>query len=169
MRDGRVGAAFTSEGWPEVMLELEGDIGRVVENLPTEGLVYDCDEFLLGGLHLDFDRREILIWRTWGTNNALEPPAHWSDWKIVDFGHRYREFYSSTPNFIGFVPRSEDSYLRKIGDHVCNERWGGTLRTGSTPVSARASSRRSCADIARTTRHHGCFRSCDAIGRIENY
>lgn len=123
-RDGRVGAAFTNEGWPEVMLELEGDIGRVVEDLPTEGLVYDCDEFLLGGLHLDFDRREVRIWRMWGTNNALEPPAHWSDWKIVDFGHRYREFYSSTPSFIEFVPRSEDSYLRKIGDQVCNERWG---------------------------------------------
>lgn len=118
-RGGVTRSALVLEEWPERLIYLEVDIERVVEWLPAGGLVCEGDEFPLGGLHLDYDRHEIRIWRTWDTHIAIDLPAYWSGWRLIDYGHRYREFYFSVPRFIEFTPRSEEMYLRRIRACIC--------------------------------------------------
>lgn len=118
-RDGVTRSALVFEEWPERLISLESDIEQVIAQLSADGLVCGRDEFPLGGLHLNYDRFEIQIWRTWDTNVAIDLPAYWSGWRLIDHGHHYREFYSSVPCFSEFVPRSEDMYLRRIRDWVC--------------------------------------------------
>lgn len=120
-RDGVTRSALIPEEWPERLIYLEGDIERVIGRLPADDLVCGDDEFPLGGLHLDYDRHEIQTWRTWDTHVAVDIPAYWSGWRFVDHRHHYRKFYSSVPRLIEFTPRSEDMYLRRIGDWVCTD------------------------------------------------
>lgn len=121
-KNGDVRAAFTLESWPESILAVGNRIVELFPHLQSSPLLRDDDEFLMGSLHLDFDKREIWLWHTWDNNIDIEPPAHWSDWKFFDCRHHYREFYSSVPRFIEFVSRSEDLYIQKIRDWVCQDR-----------------------------------------------
>lgn len=104
------------------MLTVEGRIGRLLDHLQPSPLVRDDDEFLMGSLHLDFDKREIWVWRTWDNHIDIDLPAYWSGWKLFDCKYHYRKFYSSAPRFIEFVPRSEDLYIQKIRDWVCKDK-----------------------------------------------
>ena len=134
-RGGAVRAAYTCESEPEVMLDLEGGIERVIDKLEASCLEYDDDEFLMGALHLDYDAREIWVWRTWNNNVGIEATRYWSGWKVFDCGYRYRDFYSSVPHFIDFAPRSEDEYLDKI------EAWVGRDGRGFSPHGLSAGER----------------------------
>lgn len=119
---GKIRAAFTCESEPEAMLTVEGRIGRLLDHLQPSPLVRDDDEFLMGSLHLDFDKREIWVWRTWDNHIDIDLSAYWSGWKLFDCKYHYRKFYSSVPRFIEFVPRSEDLYIQKIRDWVCKDK-----------------------------------------------
>lgn len=118
-RDGAVFTAFANETEPELLLDLESNIERIIARLTPKHLEYDDDEFLMGALHLDYDTREIWLWRTWNNNSDFELPVYWSGWRLHDCKYRYREFYASTPHVIDFAPRCEDVYLNKIGSWVC--------------------------------------------------
>ena len=118
-RDGTILTTFSDETDPGVLLGLEGDIERIIAKLSPKHLVYDDDEFLMGALHLDYDTREIWLWRTWYNSSDIELPAYWSGWKLHDCKYRYREFYASTPRVLDVVPRSEDVYLNKIESWAC--------------------------------------------------
>lgn len=123
-RDGTILTTFSDETDPGVLLGLEGDIERIIAKLSPKHLVYDDDEFLMGALHLDYDTREIWLWRTWYNSSDIELPMYWSGWKLHDYKYRYQEFYASTPHVIDVVPRPEDVYLKKIESWVCRSLGG---------------------------------------------
>lgn|GEM_PF-3582886 len=80
----------------------------------------DDDEFLIGGLHLDFDAKETSLWRTWCNYNEIALPEYWNGWTLRDYHHDYRSFYHWTPRFIEFTDRSELVYVEKIRNWVPN-------------------------------------------------
>lgn len=121
-RNGTVRSIYTSESEPEVLLDLEGDIERVIEKMSPRSLDYDDDEFLMGSLFLDYDSHEIWLWHMWNNNLEIDLPAYWTGWKQHDCKYRYDTFFESVPHFIDFVPRSENVYLSKIGGWVCKDR-----------------------------------------------
>lgn len=121
-RNGAVRSIYTSESEPEALLDLGGDIERVIERMSPGPLAYDDDEFLMGSLFLDYDAHEIWLWRTWDNNLEVDLPTYWAGWKLHDCKYRYDAFFESVPHFIDFAPRSENVYLGKIEDWVCSDR-----------------------------------------------
>ena len=120
--DGTLRAAFTIQEEPEKILYLGERIWDILDRLQPVPLLRDDDEFLVASLHLDFDKREIWVWRMWGSYIDIELPEYWSGWKLFDCRHRYRRFFSSVPRFIEFVPRSEEVYIKKIRSWVCTDK-----------------------------------------------
>lgn len=123
-RNGDILSIFTSEPEPEILLDLEDDIDRVIERMSPRTLNYDDDEFLMGSLFLDYDAREVWVWRTWNNNAEIELPARWSDWKLHDCKYHYEVFFESVPHFIDFAQKPEDAYLNKIKKWVCRDQEG---------------------------------------------
>lgn len=119
-RNGETKVAFIDETSPENVLFIDELVVKAEAHLGNGQLVYDDDEFLMGGIHLDYDRREIWLWRTWDNNIDIELPEYWSGWTLHDCRYDYREFYENVPSFLSFVPRSELSYVDRIGRWVCD-------------------------------------------------
>ena len=71
-RNGQNAIAFTDETSPENMLFIGSRINEAIERLGNKPLAFDDDEFLMGGIHLDFDKQEIWLWRTWDNNIDIE-------------------------------------------------------------------------------------------------
>ena len=118
-RDGETRAAFLDETRPENLLFIGGLVEEAASRPSSHVITYDSDEFLMGGIHFDYDLREIWLWRTWDNNIDIELPEYWRGWTLHDCGYRYREFYENAPSFIVFVPQSELSYVDRIGKSVC--------------------------------------------------
>lgn len=96
-REGTILTAFSDETNLEILLGLEGSIERIITRLSPEHLVYDYDEFLMGALHLDYDAREIRLWRTWYNSSDIELSVYWLGWNCTtaniatgSFMHRRR-------------------------------------------------------------------------------
>lgn len=115
-KDGKVCASFLDETNPENLLLIGSKIDDAIARLGDETLVYDDGDFLMGGLHLNFDAGEATLWRTWGNCNEIVLPEYWGAWTLHDYHSDYRGFYHSVPHFIEFSVRSELVYIER----VCN-------------------------------------------------
>lgn len=119
-REGGLRASFLDETEPENLLFIEGRVGEAVARLGEVPLVYDGGEFLMGGIHMDYDARSIWLWRTWNNSIEIGLPDYWRGWQLYDFHHDYRAFYHEVPQIVEFACRPETDYIEKIRNWVLN-------------------------------------------------
>lgn len=117
-RDGLTKAAFLDETQPENVLFIGARVDDAIARLGDVPLTYDCDEFLMGGLHLDYDTGDVWLWRTWDNNIEVDLPDQWGGWRLHDLRHDYRSFYRAVPGVVDFVLRPESDYVGKVADWV---------------------------------------------------
>lgn len=119
-RDGSMRASFLDETEPENLLFIEGRVEEAVARLGNVPLTYDNGEFLMGGIHLDYDTRSIWLWRTWNNSVDIDLPGYWKGWRLHDFHHDYRAFYHEVPQVVIFTCRPETDYVEKLCSWLLN-------------------------------------------------
>lgn len=121
VRNGILRAAYFYDECPETPLLIGEHVEGVIEGMGTERLIHDGSYFPLGGVHLDFDRREAWLWRDSSTQVEIKLSGYWDGWKMRDLGHDYRAFYSHTPHIIDFVQHDEREYVHRIKEWMCRD------------------------------------------------
>lgn len=120
--DGMSRVAFTSEEWPTAWLYIGDYVEKALHRLADGPLRYEGDLFIMGGVHIDYDAREILIWRVYDNNIRIELTGYWDGWRLRDFGPDYRGYYRAVPHVIDFKPKTDYYYVGRALNWVAGSR-----------------------------------------------
>ncbi|WP_139652402.1 hypothetical protein [Raoultibacter phocaeensis] len=116
---GSCAIAFVDSVVPESLLSLGDRLLSFSPLLTPDPLDFkDFRCFLMGGLHIDEDSKDIFCWRTWNADRRIVDHDKWSGYAIHDLGHDYRAFYQVIRGMIRIEQVSEGVYIDQIRKRV---------------------------------------------------